>query len=221
MPSLCAAAALLSVAAAGPAHGGAGCATAGDCGLLGACKEGKCACYPGYTASNCASLDLLPAPLDAGLRQEPNHSNWCGTILPDETNKTLWHMYNSDFSECGLGIWTTGSQVIHSTASNPIGPYTPTGQVAVHAEAHNPQAVRAPDGTFLLMDSYNGPDAGCPATVDLATCQRKPENGTKCEGHGCICAPKMASPDGGSGNFTYHTAKTAAGTHLTRLHSKS
>ena len=32
----------------------------------------------------------------------------------------------------------------------------PTGEVAVAGEAHNPQAVRAPDGTFLLMDSYNG-----------------------------------------------------------------
>jgi hypothetical protein len=129
----------------------ADCTSAADCGRLGACTAGKCACFPGYTGPACATLDLLPAPLDAGLRQKPNRSNWCGTILPDDTNKSLWHMYNSDFSECGLGIWTTGSRVIHSIASNPIGPYHPTGAVAVQAEAHNPQAVKAPDGTYLLM----------------------------------------------------------------------
>ena len=74
------------------------CATAADCGLLGTCKAGKCACYSGFTGPNCASLDVLPAPLNAGLRQKPNRSNWCGTILQDGDNSSLWHMYNSDFS---------------------------------------------------------------------------------------------------------------------------
>lgn len=75
------------------------CTTATDCGLLGTCKAGRCACYSGYIGRNCASLDVLPAPLDAGLRQKPNRSNWCGTILQDGDNSSLWHMYNSDFSE--------------------------------------------------------------------------------------------------------------------------
>ena len=78
------------------------CVTAADCGLLGTCKAGRCACYSGYTGPNCASLDVLPAPLDAGFRQKPNRSNWCGTILQDSDNSSLWHMYNSDFSEVGI-----------------------------------------------------------------------------------------------------------------------
>jgi len=80
--------------------------------------------------------------------------------------------YNSDFAGCGLGIWITGSRVIHTTSrGSVVGPYTPTGEVAVAGEAHNPQAVRTPDGTYLLMDSYNGPDAGCATKIDYDTCK--------------------------------------------------
>ena len=44
-------------------------------------------------------------------------------------------MYNSDFAGCGLGIWITGSRVIHTTSKgSPVGPYTPTGEVAVAGE---------------------------------------------------------------------------------------
>lgn len=76
--------------------------------------------------------------------------------------------------------------------------------MAVAAEAHNPQAIRAPDGTYLLMDSYDGPDAGCPPRVDFATCKQS------CSGHACICPAKMPV-GGGPGNFTYHTSASAAG----------
>ena len=111
--------------------------------------------------------------------------------MQDEKDPTLWHMYNSDFAECGLGIWITGSRVIHTISKgSPVGPYTPTGEVAVAGEAHNPQATRAPDGTYLLMDSYNGPDAGCATKIDYDTC--KPV-GCKTGFHGgsCSCPPKM------------------------------
>eukprot|EP00035_Acanthoeca_spectabilis_P000852 m.75931 g.75931 ORF g.75931 m.75931 type:complete len:399 (-) comp10470_c0_seq1:206-1402(-) len=190
-----------------------GCSVDLDCGLLGTCSDSTCHCYRGYTGPSCASLDLAPAPRNAGLRQQGNRSNWCGTILQDATDADLWHMYNSDFADCGLGIWITGSRVIHTTShGSPLGPYTPTGQIAVAAEAHNPQAIQAPDGTYLLMDSYNGPDAGCPTYIDYETC--KPV-GCKSgyAGGNCSCKPKMPhnGPKGGSGNFTYHISKSAAG----------
>ena len=61
-----------------------------------------------------------------------------------------------------------------------VGPYIPVKgsafggkQVAVAGEAHNPQAIRAPDGTFLLMDSYNGPDAGCSTNITYSNCKFK------------------------------------------------
>jgi hypothetical protein len=179
-----------------------------DCGLLGDCLQSQCVCDPGWTGSTCASLDLLPAPSDSGLRQS-NSSNWCGTILRDETDPSLFHSYNADFGGCknGLGIWLTGSRVIHSTASSPTGPYTPRwvdgdAEVAVSGEAHNPQAIRAPDGTYLLMDSYGGPDAGCPLEANYTTCK----------GTGSACHPKM--PSGGTGGvavYTFHTSSSPAG----------
>ena len=153
----CAALVLLASAAA------AQCSVDEDCGLLGTCAAGACACEPGWTGPTCASLDLLPAPPDAGLRQA-NSSNWCLTLLRDEADPDLVHAYSADFGGCtnGLNIWLTGSRVIHATgrggSSGPaVGPFAPAwgdgdAEVAVAAEAHNPTAIRAPDGTFLLMD---------------------------------------------------------------------
>lgn len=191
-----------------------GCTSDDGCGLLGTCFEGKCQCFKGYRGDQCAELDLVPAPLASGLRQQGQHSNWCGTVLQDEQDEDLWHMYNSDFAECGLGIWITGSRVIHTVSrGNPVGPYNPTGEIAVEGEAHNPQAIRAPDGTFLLMDSYNGPDAGCFVKVNYTTC--KPLNCTLGPSGTCTCPPKMPTGvDGGKGSFTYHTSKAAAGPWL-------
>ena len=90
------------------------CSSAADCGLLGECVSSACVCDPGWTGPACASLDLLPAPVDAGLRQS-NSSNWCGTLLRDEEDASLFHSYNADFGGCrnGLSIWLTGSRVIH------------------------------------------------------------------------------------------------------------
>ena len=191
----------------------AACSSARDCGLLGTCTSGRCTCFKGYRGDTCAELDLVPAPLGAGLRQHGNRSNWCGTILQDDKQADLWHMYNSDFAGCGLGIWITGSRVIHTASKgSPLGPFVPTGKVAVAGEAHNPQAVKAPDGTYILMDSYNGPDAGCATKIDYATC--KPV-GCKTGFHGgtCMCPPKMLhhGKNGSVGNFTFHTSKSAAG----------
>jgi hypothetical protein len=88
------------------------------------------------------------------------------------------------------------------------------GEVAVAGEAHNPQAVRSPDGTFILMDSYNGPDAGCATKIDYRTCKPFPGScKTGFHGGSCSCPPKMQhhGPDGSAGNFTFHIAKKARG----------
>lgn len=183
----------------------AACSTDADCEHLGVCTAGACACDAGWVGQTCGTLDLVPSPPDSGLRQA-NSSNWCGTILRDEANASLFHSYNADFGGCanGLNIWLSGSRVIHATASSAVGPYTPVwadggAEVAVAAEAHNPQAVRAPDGSYLLFDSYGGPDAGCPLTANYTTC-----------GGSGTCAPKMPS-GGGVGWWVYHRASSPAG----------
>jgi hypothetical protein len=196
--------AALSLAAA------AACVTDADCGLLGDCDaaSGACACDEGWIGPACASLDLKPAPPDSGLRQL-NSSNWCGTILRDAADPGLFHSYNSDFAGCanGLNIWLTGSRVIHSTSRSAIGPYTPVwvdgdAEVAVAAEAHNPQAIQAPDGMYLLMDSYDGPDAGCELQANYSSCK----------GVGRDCPTKMPSGgNGGAGFFIYHYSSSPAG----------
>lgn len=181
----------LAVAAAAAAA----CTSSADCGYLGACSAGACACDAGWAGPQCASLDLLPAPPDAGLRQL-NSSNWCGTLLADPANASLWHSLNSDFDGCGLNVWLSGSRVLHSiSTSGPLGPYTPV-DVAVQAEAHNPQAIRAPDGQYLLFDSYAGPDGGCPRTANYTTCT----GGKSCGAKGP-----------GAANFTFHAAPTPSG----------
>jgi hypothetical protein len=121
----------------------------------------------------------------------------------------LFHSYNSDFNcRAGLNIWLTGSRVIHSTSTTPVGPYTPVQtssgvEVAVAAEAHNPQAIRAPDGTYILMDSYNGPDAGCPCQANYTTCSSV----------GKSCPSKMPR-QGGLGWGIFHTSSTPRGPWL-------
>ena len=57
----------------------AACGTDEDCGLLGDCVAGTCVCDDGWVGPTCASLDLLPAPPDSGLRQS-NSSNWCVSV---------------------------------------------------------------------------------------------------------------------------------------------
>ena len=183
-----------------------GCETDADCGLLGNCIASTCACDEGWEGPTCASLDLAPAPIDSGLRQA-NSSSWCGTVLRDEVDDGLFHGYFSDFGGCadGLRIWLTGSRVIHATSRAAAGPFAPawsTGdaEVAVAAEAHNPQAVRAPDGTYLLLDSYGGPDSGCIRRANYSNCA--PWAGP--------CPAKMPGT-GGRGLYVFHTAPSAAG----------
>lgn len=104
-------------------------------------------------------------------------------------------MWSSDMHGCGLNVWGSGSQILHATASAKAGPFTPA-EVAVTAEAHNPQLVRAPDGSFLLLDSYGGPQAGCPNTTNYTTCTP-----------GAFCGAKGP----GLGSYTFHASNSTIG----------
>ena len=188
--------ALSSLAPSASGDGGP-CSSSRDCGYLGDCVADRCVCDAGWGGVGCASLLLAPAPPDAGLRQARS-SSWCGTVLPGPGTSS-WTMLSADMSNCTLDVWLSGSQVIIATGASPLGPFTPTGARAIAAEAHNPQAVRAPDGSYLLFDSYGGPDAGCPGTANL----------TSCAG-GRMCRPKMPAA-GGAAPFFFHTAPAPTG----------
>jgi hypothetical protein len=177
----------------------ASCVTDEDCGLLGDCINSDCVCDPGWVGPNCLSLDLQPSPVNAGFRQTTS-DNWCGTITPDPVNSSLFHMFSSDFGGCGLEMWTSGSRILHTTAvGSPLGPYSPM-EVAVYAEAHNPQLIRVPnEETYLIFDSYGGPDGGCPMTGNYTGCKTGP-----------LCAEKGTVP-GAVSSLTIHFASSPSG----------
>ena len=175
------------------------CSTNLDCGLLGDCVNGSCICDRGWVGDYCTTLDLQPAPVDSGLRQQFS-SNWCGTIIPDNETMQQYVMLSSDMHGCSLSVWLSGSQIIEAVSTTgPLGPYLPTGRVVVASEAHNPQAIQAPSGEWLLFDSYGGPDSDCPGTCNYTNCQS-----------GAMCPVKMPR-DGGLAWWVFHTAPTARG----------
>jgi len=165
--------------------------------LNGACINQVCKCNSGWEGPVCGVLSLVPVQKNAGFRQADS-SSWCGTILVDnQTTSIVYHLYVSEMGDhCTLDqVWRTDSQIVHTTATgDPTGPYTRV-DVAVTPEAHNPQARRAPDGTYLLFDSYGGPTS-CPTETNKPTCTPIKI---------CPCVPP------GNGQFTFHYAANPAG----------
>lgn len=177
------------------------CTTNYDCELNGVCAKGICDCNPGWTGTYCGQLNLVPGPLEVGL-QQPNTSTWCGTIGVNNSGRYQYHMFASEMSgNCSLGqAWRKGSQIVHAVSSNSlVGPYSRilgSSGIAIPIEAHNPQIIQAPDKTWLLFDSYAGPDSGCHTGFTPTTCSG---------GNPCPCNPM------GLGSYTFHYSKSLDG----------
>ena len=176
---------LLSTAAA--------CLTDADCSYTGACTDSVCTCDSGWTTPSCAVLDLLPLPANnSSSFYQPDTSSWCGTVIADPV-APLFHLYASEMTgHCPLGIWRSGSQVVHATAATATGPYS-RREVVIAPEAHNPNVIRARDGTYILYDSYGGCSG---AATNYSTCKST----AYCP---CVAA--------GPGNFTFHSAPAPTG----------
>ena len=56
---------------------------------------------------------------------------------------------------CGLGGWQSGSQVVHTVAKDPAGPFKRV-DVVVPVSSHNPEVLVAPDGTVVVYHLFNG-----------------------------------------------------------------
>jgi len=171
------------------------CTTNNDCQLNGVCTSSKCLCDSGWEGDGCGILSLIPAKTNAGFRQSDSYS-WCGTVIPDSKTTGLYHLFASEMGDhCNLDVWRTDSQIVQATSQgDPTGPYT-RQNVTVAPEAHNPQAIQAPDGTYIIFDSYGGPVA-CPTKTNTTTCTSITH---------CPCVGP------GVGNFTFHYATTPAG----------
>jgi hypothetical protein len=118
-----------------------------------------CKCDAGWTGPNCGQLDLLPAPpfakqvtpLSATTNNNAAANSTWGMSVVGPDSKGVYHGYMTEIANnCPLGDYSVASQVVHMTATHPVGPWTRQG-VALAGFAHNPQAVMAPNGSVLLF----------------------------------------------------------------------
>ena len=128
-----------------------------------------CVCDPGWTGENCGQLDLLPAPPLASqvtalsattTTNSAANSTWGISVVgPDKAG--VYHGYMTEIAnQCPLGDYGAASQIVHMTASNPLGPWAREG-VALAGFAHNPQAVMSPNGSILLFHIGKELAPGC------------------------------------------------------------
>ncbi|KAI5300217.1 Transcription factor iws1 [Ascosphaera pollenicola] len=144
-----------------------------DCSLNGICNNAtsRCTCDPGWRGTDCGILDLAPAPrkgngynmTSAGI------SSWCNQIVHDPRNKSVYHLFLSEFTHgCSLDYWTPYSRVIRAESTDgPAGPYVYRDEI-VPAFAHNPSVVYSPvDEAYFLY--Y----VGCKTEVNAEKCETK------------------------------------------------
>lgn len=137
-----------------------------DCSLNGICQKatGICICDAGWTTSDCGHLDLFPAKRNNGYNWTEytsetysgtaGNSSWGASILQDQNNPKLFHMYTSQFAYgCGLSDWMPNSVIIHAKSqTGPQGPYFYQDDVT-GTWYHNPEVVWSPgDDKYLLYN---------------------------------------------------------------------
>jgi mannan endo-1,4-beta-mannosidase len=147
------------------------CATDADCRFNGQCVNGACACDSAWRGPSCAALKLLPTPRANGLKHANGSSSWGGSIMRNTSTGT-YHMFASFITEqCGLGYWSTNSEIVRATSDTPIGPYS-IQQIVAPRFAHEPNLVfgTGPDRVVLLATM----NAKTP--TDFANCSKPSPN---------------------------------------------
>lgn len=191
------------------------CQDSWNCSLAGECKDGVCVCDKPWTGSDCSQLSFKPAPISscgkacAYHAMDEKNTSWGGSVIKGEDGK--YYMATAEMANgCGLGSWTTNSQVAMAVASTPEGPYVKQ-QVVVPPWSHNPQIVRAIDGTFLIFTLGNGTSHGqmkhCSKSGHLAAA---PEHYTSTEEEAAREVRGRGSSNKSVG-FTIHYAKSLKG----------
>jgi len=102
----------------------------------------------------CGKLNLAPArlPPNSGYH-DGNISSWGGSIVADPKDANLFHMFVSRMSgHCGLNSWQQNSELIHTTATDPEGPYAYKDTVLpVFAHGASVRALPAASGGGYMM----------------------------------------------------------------------
>jgi len=143
-------------------------------------SSGVCQCDNGWTGALCGQLALVPAePLSsqvsagAALTTDNGIANatWGMSVVGPLSG--VYHGYMTEIANsCGLADYASASQVIHMTASSPLGPWVRRG-VALAGFAHNPQAILTANGTVILFHIGTEEQPGC-----LLDCRGTAPSGT-------------------------------------------
>jgi hypothetical protein len=83
-----------------------------------------------------------------------NTSSWGGGAWYDKTDDK-WYMYATELADhCGMHTWTTNSQTIRASSTDPLGLYTREA-VIIPIWSHEVVATRGPNGEYIAFFSYN------------------------------------------------------------------
>jgi len=145
---------LVVAAAIGCARGA--CHSDIDCSLNGLCKRGACECDAAWSGDHCETLELMPAALENGYKQQ-GRASWGGSVIKD---RDTYHMFVEELvNGCGLNTYARNMRVAHATSSTPAGPYKPINLASSYS-ASTPHAVRDPkDGSWLIFLTGCGVEA--------------------------------------------------------------
>ena len=213
-----------------------------DCSLNGVCdlSSGACQCDSPWvsdlgtgdpqTLPGCSYLDFLPSPVSpcgpacafhgGPSSLDVNWTSWGMSVL--QVSPTEFHGFVAEMAnECSLSAWTKGSQVIHTTASSPLGPFLRVaGAPVVPPWSHNPQHITAPDGThviYTLGDGWaqNGPPLNCSKGAAAPAAAAAPAPTAPLRGLGnctVLAHPANCNPNPcWACNITLHTAADVNG----------
>eukprot|EP00040_Diaphanoeca_grandis_P012328 m.62541 g.62541 ORF g.62541 m.62541 type:complete len:423 (+) comp23170_c0_seq2:145-1413(+) len=137
------------------------CQTDLDCQLTGSCSDGVCDCHPGWHGEQCGQLMLAPITSSDHIgyvasgqadRAQNISCSWGGNLIKEKTGE--WSLITAAMlGNCGIGEWSTNSEVIRATASAPEGPFR-FSETIVRRFAHEPNVVTAEDGSLVMF--YTG-----------------------------------------------------------------
>eukprot|EP01064_Diplonema_japonicum_P036158 TRINITY_DN8044_c2_g1_i1.p1 TRINITY_DN8044_c2_g1~~TRINITY_DN8044_c2_g1_i1.p1 ORF type:complete len:481 (+),score=32.44 TRINITY_DN8044_c2_g1_i1:390-1832(+) len=137
-----------------------GCRSSEDCALNGQCVSGSCQCNKGWTGVACTQLNEGVTKYNSGYQHKTNNlnsSSWGGPFLYD-SKKGIYHMWVSEMlNNCGLDTWAQNSRVIHSTSSDPLGPYEPQDVIFTDF-SHEPDVKQLPNGSLVMYLTQRVPN---------------------------------------------------------------
>jgi hypothetical protein len=143
------------------------CRTSADCSFNGDCRRGMCECDAAWRGHACATLNLLPVPVGAGLNASDTDgsiSSWGGAVHQGEDGS--FHRFVSQFvNHCGFNQWDYNSRIVHATSDRADGRYT-VRDVVQPLWAHNPAVARGPNGEWVLTFVSNSSGAHYAATCE-------------------------------------------------------